>query len=47
MLAAEEVPAVPDASLDPEDEKNEPSGEPDAAFEPSGELDAPPPGDES
>ena len=47
MLAAEEVPAVADASLEEEDEATELSGELDAESEPSGEPDAPPPGDGS
>jgi hypothetical protein len=46
MLAAEEVPAVADASLG-EHEAAEVSGEPDARPEPSGEPDARPPGDEA
>ena len=47
MLAAEEVPAVADASLEEEDEATELSGEPDAESEPSGEPDAPSPRDET
>ena len=47
LLAAEEVPAVADASLEAGGEEAEASGEPDADVEPSGEPDAAAPGDES